>query len=254
MSSKRRAREEDGPAVVPGERAVRELLAHAPGRIERLLLSTRARLDKLRADAEAAGIAVELVEPGELARRASGTDPRGVIALARPRPLVDLEDLLPGPEPEAPEARRLWVALDGVVDPQNLGAVLRTAEFFGVEGVFWPRDRAVGVTPAVVRASAGASERLALASVTNLARALVSFRDAGAWVVGTVPEGGRPLRELSAPGELPSRLVVVMGGEARGMRRLTTEHCDFLATIERRGEVASLNVAAATAIVLHALA
>jgi 23S rRNA (guanosine2251-2'-O)-methyltransferase len=253
LSSRGRPRTDDD--AVPGERAVRELLEHAPARIDRVLVSTRAKLEALEADVRAAGLRVERVDPGELQRRLPGIDHRGVIAIARPRPMLDVEDLLPGEvPPDGEPARRLWLALDGVLDPQNLGAILRSAEFFGVEGVVWPKDRAASVTPAVVRASAGASERLPLSQVTNLARAIASFQEAGVWVVGTVPEGGRPLRELAMPGELPDRLLVVMGSEEKGMRRLTTEACDFLVTIPRRGAVATLNVAAATAVVLSALA
>jgi 23S rRNA (guanosine2251-2'-O)-methyltransferase len=253
LSSRGRARTDDD--AVPGERAVRELLEHAPARIDRVLVSTRAKLEALEADVRAAGLRVERVDPGELQRRLPGIDHRGVIAIARPRPMLDVEDLLPGEvPPDGEPARRLWLALDGVLDPQNLGAILRSAEFFGVEGVVWPKDRAASVTPAVVRASAGASERLPLSQVTNLARAIASFQEAGVWVVGTVPEGGKPLRELARPGELPGRLLVVMGSEEKGMRRLTTEACDFLVTIPRRGAVASLNVAAATAVLLSALA
>ena len=268
MSGKRRRRSDGPPAggrraegppagrhLVPGERAVRELLDVAPGRIDVLWVDTRvrARMSELWTLAEAAGVRVEPVTAAQLQQRAPNVDARGVIAVATPPPLADLEDLLPAALPEG-GPRRLWLALDGVVDPGNLGAILRSAEFFGVEGVFWPKDRAAGLTPAAVRASAGASERIPMAVVTNLARALSQFRDAGAWIVGTVAEGGRPLRELAAPEALPSALVVVMGAEHSGLRRLTREGCDFLATIDRHGAVASLNVSAATAVVLAALA
>ncbi len=254
------ARRGEGPPsdrhLVPGERAVRELLDVAPDRIDVLWIDTRvrSRMADLETMAEAAGVRVEPVTAVQLQQRAPNVDARGVVAVASPRPLADLEDLLPKTLEAEDGARRLWLALDGVVDPGNLGAILRSAEFFGVEGVFWPKDRAAGLTPAAVRSSAGASERVPMAVVTNLARALSQFRDAGAWIVGTVAEGGRPLRELAVPGALPSALVVVMGAEHSGLRRLTRERCDFLATIDRRGAVASLNVSAATAVVLAALA
>jgi 23S rRNA (guanosine2251-2'-O)-methyltransferase len=251
--SKKRPRHADGSVhLVPGERAVRELLDVAPQRIERLLLEDRDRLQGLRDAAEAVGVVVELVGPAELRKRAPNVDARGVLALSTPRVPADLEDLLPADLESGP--RRLWLALDGVVDPGNLGAILRSAEFFGVEGVFWAKDRAASLTPAAVRASAGASERLPFSVVTNLVRALQRFQAAGAWVVGTVAEGGRSLRELTDADALPSALVVVMGAEHDGLRRLTRERCDFLTTIAGRGGVASLNVAAATAVVLSALA
>lgn len=251
-----------------------ELLVHAPRRIEVLWLDLRREGSDLHVQAQAAGVAVALVESRELARRAPDLDCQGVLARARPPAYHDLEDLIeamleaaqPLPEGRVDEAQSLpegrveeaprrpvLVALDGVQDPQNLGAIIRTCEFFGVMGLFWPRDRAVSVTPAVVRASAGASERLALSRVVNLARALETCRDRGVWVMGTVPEGGEALPRLVAEDRVPSPLVVVMGGEHGGLRRLTRARCDLLATIPGRGGVASLNVSAATAATLALL-
>jgi 23S rRNA (guanosine2251-2'-O)-methyltransferase len=247
----------DGEHLVPGPRAVAELLAHAPGRIEALWLDARREGTALHQQAQAARVPVTVVDGRELARRAPDLDCQGVLARARPPAFRDLEDLLDAVdagEPGAPEGgRRLLVALDGVQDPQNLGAIIRTCEFFGAVGLFWPRDRAATVTAAVVRASAGASERLPLCRVTNLARALETCKDRGVWVLGTVPEGGEPLPRLVAEDRVPDPLVVVMGGEHGGLRRLTRARCDLLATIPGRGGVASLNVSAATAAALALL-
>ena len=126
------------------------------------------------------------------------------------------------------------------------------AVVFGASGVFWARDRSVAVTPTVVRASAGATERLPLCQVTNLARALAQAKEAGFWVVGTVAEDGADLRRLAADG-MPDALVVVLGSEGHGLRRLTRDSCDFLATIPGTGGVASLNVSAAAAVTLATL-
>lgn len=244
----------DGPHLVPGPRAVTELLLHAPGRVETLWLDARREGTELHALAQSAGVAVELVDARELARRAPALEHQGALARARPPDYRDLEDLLERVEAAPPEGgRRLLVALDGVQDPQNLGAIVRTCEFFGVMGLLWPRDRAVSVTPAVVRASAGASERLPLSRVVNLARALETCRDRGVWVLGTVAEGGQPLPTLVAEDRVPDPLVLVMGGEHGGLRRLTRARCDLLATIPGRGGVASLNVSAATAAALALL-
>jgi 23S rRNA (guanosine2251-2'-O)-methyltransferase len=244
--------------LVPGPRAVAELVAHAPARIEALWLDARREGSELHAQALAAGVAVTVMDGRELIRRAPDLDCQGVLARARPPVFRDLEDLLdvveagePSPE-RAP--RRVLVALDGVQDPQNLGAIIRTCEFFGAIGLFWPRDRAATVTAAVVRASAGASERLALCRVVNLARALETCKDRGIWVLGTVAEGGEPLPRLVADDRVPDPLVVVMGGEHGGLRRLTRARCDLLATIPGRGGVASLNVSAAAAAALALLA
>jgi 23S rRNA (guanosine2251-2'-O)-methyltransferase len=247
----------EGEHLVPGPRAVAELLAHAPARIVGLWLDVRREGSELHVQAQAAGVPVTLADARALAHRAPDLDSQGVLALARPPAWRELDDLLDaaeadrhGPDP----ARRVIVALDGVQDPQNLGAIIRTCEFFGVLGLFWPRDRAATVTPAVVRASAGASERLALCRVVNLARALETCRDRGVWVLGTVADGGEPLPRLVAEDRVPDPLVLVMGAEHGGLRRLTRARCDLLATIPGRGGVASLNVSAATAAALVLLA
>ncbi len=240
--------------LVPGPRAVAELLAHAPARVHTLWLDRRREDGDLHQQAQAVGVRVEVLESRELARRAPTLDCQGVLARSEPPAWQDLEDVVAATvQAPADGPRRVLVALDGVQDPQNLGAIMRTCEFFGVMGLFWPRDRAAGVTPAVVRASAGASERLPLSRVVNLARALETCQDQGLWVVGTVPQGGTPLPLLLAHDRVPDPLVVVMGGEHGGLRRLTRARCDLLATIDGRGGVASLNVSAATAATLALL-
>ncbi len=203
-------------------------------------------VDRLVADA---GIKPIVVDEDGLSEVCSPALARGIVAVATPPREHSIEDLLA--MPYAGE-RQILVALDGVQDPHNLGAILRSAEFFGATGAIWPRDRAVSVTPAAIRSSAGATERLPLARVTNLARALGLCKEAGFWVIGTVVDGGRPLREICAE-DPPERLVLVLGSEEKGLRRLTRERCDFLATIPRRGEIGSLNVSTAAAVALAAL-
>ncbi|MBL9101953.1 MAG: RNA methyltransferase [Myxococcales bacterium] len=233
---------------MPGERAVVELLRASPRRLRGLYVLATRPPGEVEALAASHRLAVTRCSPDELAAILSPELARGVVAVATPPRDHDIEDLL-GLRPAAPDRRRVLVALDGVQDPHNLGALIRSSEFFGALGMFWARDRSAGLSPTVVRSSAGASERLPLAQVTNLARALAACKEAGWWILGTVPEGGRPLRELAAAG-LPDALVVVLGGEERGLRRLTRESCDFLATIPGAGGVASLNVSAAAAVTL----
>lgn len=229
--------------AVPGERAVVELFEAAADRIERILVDAKRDFD-VAERALALGIPVDRVDREALQAEVGDADPRGIVALAAPPPLLDLEDLLAVPS-EAP--RRVFVALDGVVDPQNLGAILRSCEFFGVSGVFWPRDRAVGLTATVARASAGATERLAMAEVTNLAQALRACKDEGLWIVGTVVDDSDDLATLCRTGAMPDAVVLVLGSEGRGIRRLTAESCDFKVTLARHGRLGSLNVAAAAA-------
>jgi 23S rRNA (guanosine2251-2'-O)-methyltransferase len=234
--------------LVPGERAVIELLRSAPQRVKRILVLPAHELEIRRHCAPQ--VAIDVCTPDAIAAVISPELARGVVAIARPPRQVDLQELL---EAEPPKGRKhLIVALDGVQDPHNLGAIVRSAEFFGATGVFWARDRSVAVTPTVVRASAGATERLPLCQVTNLARALAQAKEAGFWVVGTVAEAGADLRRLAADGT-PDALVVVLGSEGHGLRRLTRESCDFLATIPGAGGVASLNVSAAAAVTLATL-
>lgn len=245
-----RGRSRTEPYLVPGERAVVELLRAAPQRIERIWVDRDRELGELGELAGRSGVAIERCESARIRELGGELMCRGVLAAARPPSLFDLEDLIMRLGDTPPDRRPVLVALDGVQDPQNLGAILRSCDFFGVAGVFWPRDRAAGLGPAAARASAGATERVAMAEVTNLARALGQCREAGAWVIGTVPAGGEPLPELVWTDRLPEPLVVVMGGEHEGMRRLTRETCDLLATIPGAEGVASLNVSAATAVVL----
>jgi 23S rRNA (guanosine2251-2'-O)-methyltransferase len=234
--------------AVPGERAVLELLDAAPGRVRRLLVSRT-----FPGLAEAAGrIAIERVDPEQLRELADGADPRGIVALADPPPLRAIDELVDLALASAGR-RKLLVALDGLQDPHNVGAIARSCEFFGVSGMFWPRDRACPLTPAVARASAGASERLPLCEVVNLADALRRCKDAGLWAVGTVVDGGQSLDRMCADDRLPNELVLVLGSESSGLRRLTADRCDYLVTLPRAGRIGSLNVSAAAAATLAIL-
>jgi 23S rRNA (guanosine2251-2'-O)-methyltransferase len=243
--------------VVPGERAVTELLAAAPGRVQRLLVEDGREFTQLADQANRLGLRVEHGSRQELDRLAGPGLARGVLAVAESPVLGDLDDLLDAVEAghrAMPSGRRVLVALDGVQDPQNLGAIIRSAEFFGASGVFWGRDRSAPLSPSAVRASAGASERFPLTIVTNLARALERCRSGDWWVVGTVVDGGEPLVGAGGRSGLPDQVVLVMGSEERGIRRLTRERCDFLVSIEGGGGVGSLNVASAGAVALALLA
>jgi 23S rRNA (guanosine2251-2'-O)-methyltransferase len=140
--------------------------------------------------------------------------------------------------------------LDGITDPQNLGAIVRSAEVLGAGGIILPRDRNAGVTPAVVRASSGAAVHLPISQVVNLVRALEQVKDAGYWIVGLDAAGRSGFQELP-PFE---RVAIVIGSEGKGIRPLVARACDFMVAIPVRGRVASLNAAAAAAIGIHELA
>jgi 23S rRNA (guanosine2251-2'-O)-methyltransferase len=223
-------------AALEGERAhVREIWIEARAK--------NPRLTEIAETARAAGIPVRQQPSDAMARAVPGLKHQGVVAhYAAPVNLGegDLDELLGRVE------KPLLLVLDGVQDPHNLGACLRSAEAAGVDAVIVPRDRAVGITPVVRKAAAGAADRVPLIRVTNLARTMKSLRDAGVWIVGLAGEGDKTLFEMDMTGPI----AIAMGGEGDGLRRLSREHCDFLARIPMRGAVESLNVSVATGIAL----
>jgi 23S rRNA (guanosine2251-2'-O)-methyltransferase len=175
----------------------------------------------------------------ELTRLAGTADHQGVVADAEPYPYADAASLLAA-------ADAVVVALDQVQDPRNLGAICRSAEAAGASGAVIPSRRAAAVTPAACKASAGAVEHLPVARVTNLASWLGQAKEAGAWIYGA--EAGAPAPHTQA--DLTGRVVLVLGGEGKGLRRRVAETCDLLVSIPVRGRVASLNVSAAAAVLL----
>jgi 23S rRNA (guanosine2251-2'-O)-methyltransferase len=179
------------------------------------------------------------VDADDLTRLAGSPDHQGVVAEVDPYPYADPDTLL-----EAPDA--LVVALDQVQDPRNLGAVCRSAEVAGADGVVIPSRRSAAVTPVACKASAGAVEHLAVARVGNLAQWLGAAKQAGAWVYGASADG--PTRYDSI--DWSGRLVLVLGGEGKGIRPRVANACDARIAIPQRGRVGSLNVAAAASVLL----
>lgn len=231
--------------IVGGLHAVESLLAHAPGRIKRLQVaaeSSDARLAAIVARADALGIRVERPRRDKLDRGHEGLRHQGVVAFARPRPRageVELQDMLA-------RGGNLFLVLDGVTDPHNLGACLRTADAAGASAVIVPRDRSAALTPVAAKAASGAAETMPLVTVVNLARTLRELREAGFWVVGLAGEKDAPLYRL----DLTVPTVLVLGAEGEGLRRLTRESCDHLAAIPMAGSVSSLNVSVAAGVAL----
>jgi 23S rRNA (guanosine2251-2'-O)-methyltransferase len=177
--------------------------------------------------------------PEELERLCGSPDHQGVVAEVDPYPYTDPGQLLTGEQ-------ALVVALDQIQDPHNLGAVIRAAEVAGAGGVVIPERRAAEVTPAVVKASAGATEHLAVARVRNLADWLTDAKQAGAWIYGAAEEAPTPYTEVDWSG----RAVLAMGSEGKGLRPRVAAACDELVSIPVRGRVGSLNVSVAAAVIL----
>jgi len=195
-----------------------------------------------RAVSEAAGsrgIKTKRVSRQRVDELARGGVHQGVVARVEPYPYSGLGEILTSPEP-------LVLVLDGVTDPRNLGAVLRAVEGAGASGVVIPRDRAAGVTAAAAKASAGASEHVRVARETNLRRAIEEMKEAGLWVYAA--EGnGTPYPQL----DLTGPVGLVLGSEGRGVRRLVREACDGTVAIPMLGNVGSLNVSVAAAVLLY---
>jgi 23S rRNA (guanosine2251-2'-O)-methyltransferase len=203
------------------------------------------RLDEILRFARDRGIPVEESPRRRLDDIAHTEHHQGIAGYFHGRPPLALEDLLA--ESRAPQ---LIVVLDGIQDPQNLGAITRTADAAGADGIVLPRHRAAGVTAAAAKASAGATEHVPVAVVTNIVHAIEQLQAAGLWVVGLAADG--PVRYDTFDFTGPVALVV--GGEGDGMRALTRRHCDAVVSLPLAGRVASLNAAAAAAVLLYEVA
>lgn len=241
---KRRPEAAAASDVTFGLNPVLEVLRASPELVERLYLVPGLQSgDRLATEARRRGITVEVTDRVALDRMTTGGHHQGVAARTKPFAFQAIEDVLDaGPS--------LVVVLDGITDPQNLGAIVRSAEVLGAGGVVIPKDRSVGVTSTVIRASSGAAIHLPIAQIVNVVRALEILKERGYWIVGLAAEGTSQFQDLPAL----DRAAVVIGGEGRGMRPLVAKSCDFTVAIPVRGRVTSLNAAAAAAIGIHELA
>jgi 23S rRNA (guanosine2251-2'-O)-methyltransferase len=201
------------------------------------------RARELAGRAQAAGVAVHAVDDDRLAALAGNDKHQGVVAVVDAsdpnRTLDEILDALAEPP--------LLLVLDGVTDPHNLGACLRSADAFGAQAVIVPKDRAAGLNATVAKAASGAADTVPLISVTNLARALVELKERGVWVIGA-DIGGESLFEA----DLFGPVAWVLGAEGTGLRRLTRESCDRIVSVPMQGGVESLNVSVAAGVCLFA--
>jgi 23S rRNA (guanosine2251-2'-O)-methyltransferase len=233
--------------ILYGVNPIREALTSRGDKVKEIWVgrggsSTAVR--EILKQARGLGIKVRTIDRRHLEARARTTDHQGIVAFLSPYDYVDLEIIL---KAALGEGTALIVVLDGIEDPQNLGALIRTAHVCGAHGVVVPKDRAAHLTAAVAKASAGALEHTKVARVTNLRRTLELFKDQGVWVVGLTMEGDQPIYEL----DLCQPTALVIGGEAKGIRPLIKQTCDLLAYIPQQGRLNSLNAAAAGAMALY---
>jgi len=237
----------DMPSYVAGRKPVIEALRNARPVDAILLLhgSRGAVVEEILQLAGVRKVRVKEVDKEQLDALALGTATQGVVAVLPARPLSDLTQIL-----ESIRRRNVTgflLILDQIEDPHNLGALVRTAECAGAHGVLIPRFHAAAVTPAVTKASAGATEHIPIAEVANIVNTIRDLKQEGFWIVGLGAEGDRLYREpdYSVP------VALVVGNEGRGIRRLVKEHCDFLVRIPLYGAVESLNASVAGALVMY---
>ena len=233
--------------LIFGLHSVQALLNHAPERVLQLFVQKERhdqRLQTVESLAQQHGVALQRVSRERLEQMQSGNVHQGVVAEIRPAAVLGEADLI-----RIIESARspLLLVLDGIQDPHNLGACLRTAEAVGVDAVIAPRDKAAGLSATVRKVASGAAELLPFVQVVNLARTLKMVREHGVWVVGAAGETAQSLYET----DLNRPLALVLGAEGSGLRRLTAEHCDQLVRIPMVGRVESLNVSVAAGVLLY---
>ncbi|HXA35133.1 MAG TPA: 23S rRNA (guanosine(2251)-2'-O)-methyltransferase RlmB [Steroidobacteraceae bacterium] len=233
--------------LVYGLHAVNSVLERAPERVLELWVGQPrddVRTRELRERAQKAGVRAQSVGGETLSKLVGDVAHQGAVAAVRPLKAWDEHDLIKALGQIA--ADPLLLILDGVTDPHNLGACLRTADAAGAHALLIPKDRAAAVDGVVRKVAAGAAEFVPVASVTNLARAIDMLKERGIWVVGTDAEAPQTLYAA----DLRRPLALVLGAEGGGMRRLTRERCDFLLRIPMAGQVESLNVSVAAGVAL----
>jgi len=233
--------------VLYGVHSVTEALKAGRRRFDHVLVAAERhddRLAKLVADCRQAGVRVRQESREHLTHLAGTAAHQGVVALVRPKEILTIEDLFEAPDPSQ---SRLLLALDGVEDPQNLGALLRVADGAGVDGVIVTERRAAPLSPVAVKASAGAIEHLRIARVVNLVRALEELKEKNIWVIGLDERGETDYDRF----DLTGNCALVLGREGAGLHDLVKRTCDHLLRIPMAGGVSSLNVSTAGAVVLY---
>lgn len=232
-------------SVLYGINAVAEALKASPEKIERICVERGQKNPRIREIVEAARqnhVRISFEERSWLDRKADDSRHQGILCLAAEMATFDSEDIL-----EQAKSPGLLVILDGVEDPHNLGAILRSAEAAGADGVFLPQHRSAALSATVVRASAGAAAHVKLARVTNLAQFVESLKKRGFWVAGLDAGSDKSIWEV----DLTVPTALILGSEGGGLHRLVKEKCDYVVSLPIRGVVSSYNVSVAAGIALY---
>lgn len=235
--------------IIFGRNPVKEALVKDSSKVEEVYISEEAKGEKISEIVRLArerNIKVSFLSPKAIFRIAATSSHQGVAAKISEFNYSSVEEIFERARIKGDKL--LAVMLDHIEDPQNLGAIVRTVNALGAHGVIIPKDRAAGVTPAVVKASAGATSFVPIARVVNLVRVIRELKKRGVWIVGADPLASRVLFEEKL-GDLD--LVLVIGSEGKGLHRLVKEECDFLVSIPCVGEVSSLNASVAAGILIY---
>lgn len=233
---------------IVGRNSVLELLRRGNREVERILIAqgnNHSRLRQIRAIAEKNGIHCDFIPRRELDLTETDVPHQGVVALVSPASYTDLPTLITNIQ----NLNRppLFIMLDQVQDPRNLGAIIRTADAVNADGLILPKDRAAGITTAAHKVAAGSSEYVPTAQVTNIARTIETLKDAGVWVIGADQAAPTPYTQA----DLTAPTCLVLGNEADGLRRLVKQKCDLLIHLPMFGHVPSLNVSVAAGVLLY---
>ena len=216
--------------------------------LNRLWITTRLRYDPsfhhFLLQAKENGTVIDEVEPKRLDYITNGANHQGVAAQIAPYGYIELADLI---EQSKSVTDAVIVVADGITDPHNLGAIIRTAEAIGAQGLVIPQRRASGITSTVMKVAAGALENFAVSRVINLGRALEELKEAGFWIYGTAASGSEPVHTINFTGPI----VLVIGSEGEGLSMLTQRSCDFLVSIPLQGKTPSLNASVAAGMALY---
>lgn len=234
--------------IIYGIHPVREALTSPAIRFQKIMVSARKPSPSLQSIIDLAhkrGIPLVFTEKETLHRMVKGNLHQSIVAILEETPYAELGEILSRPKQEGTKA--LFFILDGIQDPQNLGSLIRTSLGCGVHGIVIPKDRAVGITPAVVKASAGATVHLPVARVVNVATTLDLLKKEGIWVYGASGEARDRIYDL----DLTIDLAIVIGAEGKGIRPLVKKKCDRLFSIPMKGPVSSFNASVAGGMILY---
>ena len=242
------AQRKQNTEAVYGVNPVKVLLAQEASSLKKIIVAdgrSGASVKEIIDGARQKKIPVEWRQRQHLDELTGRTDHQGIVGLRDSFTYADLDDLLKNRNPHL--SHDLILMLDSILDPQNLGSIIRSAHCLGANGVVIPTDRAASVTPAVIKASAGSAEQLPVTRVTNLSQTMDYLKDKGFWIYGADAHEGKNIREQNFNGSV----VLVLGSEAKGLRPLVKKKCDFLVTIPMAGNFDSFNVAVAAGIIQY---